>query len=78
MILPTTSVEVAPTDTQIKNDIQTKGKTHVSMQDVLLVPIGERWQHGLIMYAAPRFCTPCGWACVLSESNTAVSVASID
>ena len=47
MLVPMMGVEVAPTDSQTINDIQIKGKTHGSKQDVLLVFIAKIWQHGV-------------------------------
>jgi len=58
MLAPTTNMEVAPRDTQSISDIQIKGTTHGFMQDVLLVPIAERWQHGFMMYCAPKLFAP--------------------
>jgi hypothetical protein len=43
-------MEVAPMDTQSISDTHLKGTTHGFKQDVLLVPIAERWQHGFMMY----------------------------
>jgi len=50
MLVPTTGMEVTPTDSQTINDIQIKGKTHGSKQDMLFLPIAKMWQHGFHVF----------------------------